>query len=32
VVEAPIEAADGAKSNIKEVKFGLPWGQGKFSR
>jgi hypothetical protein len=32
MVEAPVEAADGAMSNITEVKFGLPWGQGKFSR
>ncbi|EPE27416.1 (Trans)glycosidase [Glarea lozoyensis ATCC 20868] len=31
-VEVPVEAADGEKSTIKEVKFGLPWGQGKFSR
>jgi hypothetical protein len=31
-VEAPIEAADGEKSTIKDVKFGLPWGSGKFSR
>jgi hypothetical protein len=31
-VEAPIEAADGEKSTIKDIKFGLPWGQGKFSR
>lgn len=30
-VEAPIEAADGGESAIKDVKFGLPWG-GKFSR
>ncbi|PVH88182.1 glycoside hydrolase family 36 protein [Cadophora sp. DSE1049] len=31
-VEAPIEAADGEKSTIKDIKFGLPWGAGKFSR
>ena len=31
-VEVPIEAADGEKSTIKDIKFGLPWGQGKFSR
>jgi hypothetical protein len=31
-VEVPVEAADGEKSTIKEVRFGLPWGQGKFSR
>ena len=31
-VEAPIEAADGEKSNIKDINFGLPWGQGKFLR
>lgn len=32
VVEAPIEAADGEKSTIKEIKFGLPWGHGRFTR
>ena len=31
-VEAPLEAADGEKSNIEDIKFGLPWGQGQFSR
>lgn len=31
-VEASIEAADGEKSTIKDIKFGLPWGSGKFSR
>jgi hypothetical protein len=31
-VEASIEAADGEKSTIKDIKFGLPWGNGKFSR
>ncbi|KAG4439088.1 hypothetical protein IFR05_005430 [Cadophora sp. M221] len=31
-VEAPIEGADGEKSTIKDIKFGLPWGEGKFSR
>ena len=31
-VEALIQPADGEKSNITDVKFGLPWGQGKFSR
>lgn len=31
-VEAPIEGADGEKSAIKDIKFGLPWGKGKFSR
>ena len=31
-VEATIEAADGEKSTIKDIKFGLPWGQGKFLR
>jgi hypothetical protein len=31
-VEASVEAAVGEKSTINEVKFGLPWGQGKFSR
>ena len=30
--ETSIEAADGDKSTIKDIKFGLPWGQGKFSR
>ncbi len=31
-VEASVEAAQGEKSTIKDVKFGLPWGAGKFSR
>lgn len=31
-VEAPVEAAQGPKSTFKDVKFGLPWGVGKFSR
>ncbi|KAH7327176.1 glycoside hydrolase superfamily [Rhexocercosporidium sp. MPI-PUGE-AT-0058] len=31
-VEAPVEGADGEKSTIKDIKFGLPWGEGKFSR
>jgi len=31
-VEMPIKAAEGEKSTIDEVKFGLPWGQGKFLR
>jgi hypothetical protein len=31
-VEASIEAADGEKSRISNINFGLPWGQGKFSR
>ncbi len=31
-VEAPVEAAEGEKSTIKDIKFGLPWGDGKFSR
>jgi hypothetical protein len=31
-VEAPIEAADGDKSAIKDIMFGLPWGQGKLLR
>ena len=31
-VETPIEAADGEKSRVQNIKFGLPWGQGKFSR
>jgi len=31
-VEAPVEGADGEKSTIKDIKFGLPWGAGKFSR
>ncbi|KAL5327651.1 hypothetical protein ACEPPN_005352 [Leptodophora sp. 'Broadleaf-Isolate-01'] len=31
-VEAPVDGADGEKSTIKDIKFGLPWGEGKFSR
>ena len=31
-VEASIKAADGEKSTIRDIKFGLPWGSGKFSR
>ncbi|KAK0113571.1 hypothetical protein ONS95_013820 [Cadophora gregata] len=31
-VEAPVEGADGEKSTITDIKFGLPWGVGKFSR
>lgn len=31
-VEAPIEAAQGEKPTVKDIKFGLPWGKGKFSR
>lgn len=31
-VEAPIEGADGDKSTIKDIKFGLPWGRAKFLR
>jgi hypothetical protein len=31
-VETLVEAADGEKSRIQNIKFGLPWGQGKFSR
>jgi hypothetical protein len=31
-VEAPVEAAVGAKSTFKDIKFGLPWGEGKFLR
>ncbi|XMA11985.1 hypothetical protein WAI453_004776 [Rhynchosporium graminicola] len=31
-VEAPVEGAVGEKSTIKDIKFGLPWGVGKFSR
>jgi hypothetical protein len=31
-VEASVEAVDGEKSIIKDIKFGLPWGAGKFSR
>ena len=31
-VEAPIMEAKGEISTIKDIKFGLPWGQEKFSR
>jgi hypothetical protein len=31
-VEASIEAANGAKSTTKDIKFGVPWGYQKFSR
>jgi len=31
-VEAPIEAAQGEKSAVVDIKFGLPWGSGNFSR
>lgn len=31
-VDAPIEAADGEKSTFRDIKFGLPWGEGKFTR
>ena len=31
-VTAPIEPADGEKSNIKDIKLGVPWGQAKLSR
>lgn len=31
-IEASVEAADGEKSTFKDIKFGLPWGTGKFSR
>jgi hypothetical protein len=31
-VEAPIEAADGEMSTVKDIEFGLPWGEGRFSR
>jgi hypothetical protein len=31
-VEAHVEAAVGAKSTFKDIKFGLPWGAGNFSR
>lgn len=31
-VEVPVRAADGEKSNLEDIKFGLPWGFGKFSR
>jgi hypothetical protein len=31
-VEASIDPADGENSNTKDIKFGTPWGSGKFSR
>jgi len=31
-VEASVNPADGAKSTLEDIKFGLPWGAGKFSR
>lgn len=31
-VEAMVDAADGAKSEFANIKFGLPWGKGNFSR
>jgi hypothetical protein len=31
-VEAKTKSADGEISNIQDIKFGLPWGHGKFSR
>ena len=31
-VEASVEAAVSERSKIANIKFGLPWGQGKFSR
>ncbi len=31
-VDAQVEAADGKKPAFKDIKFGLPWGKGKFSR
>lgn len=31
-VEAAVKAAEGDKSAIENIKFGLPWGEGKFSR
>lgn len=31
-VELPIKAAKGEKSNLEDIKFGLPWGYGKFAR
>ena len=31
-LECPIDGADGEKSDIKDIKFGIPWGFGKFSR
>ncbi|TVY18474.1 putative galactinol--sucrose galactosyltransferase 6, partial [Lachnellula arida] len=31
-VDASIAAAEGEKSTFKDIKFGIPWGTGKFSR
>jgi len=31
-VEAPVAAADGTKSKFEDIKLGVPWGSGKFSR
>lgn len=31
-VEASVEAAQGEESTVKDIRFGVPWGVGKFSR
>ncbi|KAG9245226.1 glycoside hydrolase family 36 protein [Calycina marina] len=31
-VEASVDAADGEKSTVKDINFGVPWGHNKFSR
>lgn len=31
-VEAPIDAANGEESSIRDIRFGLPWGKGNFLR
>jgi hypothetical protein len=31
-VDAPIEASNGEDSTLKDIKFGLPWGLGKYLR
>ena len=31
-VECPIEAAEGEKSTLDDIKFGLPWGEGGFTK
>jgi len=31
-VETPIDAVDGDNSTVKDIKFGIPWGDRKFSR
>ncbi|KAA8569968.1 hypothetical protein EYC84_002306 [Monilinia fructicola] len=31
-VEVPIEGANGKESTIKDIEFGLPWGQNKLAR